>query len=73
MSTKILIRAIIYILRTILWSPVIILGLLVTPIVWLVLLKRAGMSTKESLKAWGRKLMEGIRYDMYVIRTGKWY
>ena len=72
MNAKTFIRMFIYVLRVALWSPVIVLGLVITPFVWLRIFTKAGYTVGECGKAWWKALMNGIKYDMYHIKTGEW-
>ena len=73
MAVEKFIRILGYIVYTALWSPVIVLFLLLAPIVWVVTFVRSGMTVREACKFYIQALMNGIRHDMEFIRTGVWY
>lgn len=66
------IRVLGYIVYTALWSPVIVLLLLVLPVVWLVMFMKAGMTMKEAVKLYGLALNASIQHDVNFIKTGIW-
>lgn len=72
MNVEKVIRVLGYIVYTALWSPVIVLALIVTPMVYLMMGVRSGAPIKTWMQAWQRGLMTGIQHDMEFIRTGKW-
>lgn len=73
MTVEKFIRILGYIVYVALWSPVIVLILLVAPIVWPVVFMRAGMTFKEAIKLFGVAMKNSIQHDMEFIRTGVWY
>lgn len=73
MDVEKVIRILGYIVYTALWSPVLVLLLLIGPIVWLIVFMRMGMTVKECLELLGYALKNSIQHDMEFIRTGKWY
>lgn len=66
------IRILGYIVYTILWSPVIILGLTIMPIVYGAMCIRAGKPFKNIVTMYKDMLVNGIRHDMEFIQTGVW-
>lgn len=72
MNVEKVIRVLGYIVYTALWSPVIVLALVVVPVVYAAMWVRAGLPIKECLTAIKGQLMNGIRHDMEFIETGKW-
>lgn len=66
------IRVLGYIMYTILWSPIVILGLVVLPIVALGLGIRCGKTVKESMAWYFAQLKMGINHDINFIKTGEW-
>ena len=69
MTVEKFIRILGYVVYTALWSPVIILGGIILPIVMMVLLK----SVTDGWALFTQSLKSGIRHDMEFIRTGVWY
>lgn len=69
------IRTLGYIVYTVLWSPVVVIALVVAPIMYgafgYKIGKFAGM--KEWLKLWWIAQVNNIKHDMYFIKTGVWY
>lgn len=66
------IRVLGYIVYTILWSPVIVLCLTITPIVYGGMCIRSGKSIGNMVSMCVESLKSGIRHDMEFIQTGKW-
>lgn len=66
------IRALGYVVYAALWSPVIVLGLLVLPVVWLAMFKQAGFTAKEAMESYGMALKANIQHDMNFIKNGVW-
>lgn len=73
MDVEKFIRILGYIVYVALWSPVIVLILLVAPIVWPIVFMRMGMSFKDCYKLFGYAMKNSILHDVEFIRTGKWY
>ena len=69
MSVEKFIRTLGYIVYAALWSPVIVLGLVILPVVFIIMFK----SIKEGLSVYMMALKGNIRHDMEFIRTGVWY
>lgn len=72
MTVEMFIRTLGYIVYCILWSPVVVVLLLVMPIVWLVMFTRLGMTKKEAMALYWSVLKNNIHHDMEFIRTGVW-
>lgn len=72
MDVEKIIRVLGYIVYTALWSPVIVLALVVMPFVWAAICIRAGWSAKEGFIVYMQALRVGIQHDMNFIQTGKW-
>lgn len=68
MTVEKFIRILGYIVYTALWSPVIVLGLIVVPIVLAIMLK----SVSDAWKVYKISLRSGITHDMNFIKTGVW-
>ena len=69
MTVEKFIRILGYVLYTVLWSPIIVLALIILPIVIMIMTKSVTytyMLLKHGLKA-------GILHDMEFIKTGVWY
>lgn len=66
------IRVLGYIVYTILWSPVIVLCLTITPIIYGGMCIRNGKPIKEFFTMWKDSLVNSIRHDMEFIQTGVW-
>lgn len=73
MTVEKFIRILGYVVYVALWSPVIVLILLVAPVVWPIVFMRAGMTFKESINLFGIAIKNSIRHDMEFIRSGVWY
>lgn len=69
MTVEKFIRILGYIVYAALWSPVIVLGLVILPVVFIIMFK----SIKEGLSVCMMALKAGINHDMEFIRTGVWY
>lgn len=67
-----IIRTLGYIVYSILWSPVILLALVVTLPMYIVISIRAEKGIKAGLKIWFNTLAVGIEHDMNFIETGEW-
>ena len=72
MNVEKVIRILGYIVYTALWSPVIVIGIVVLPIVWLAMHIRAGLPIRGCVKSIKNLFVTGIQHDMEFIRTGKW-
>lgn len=66
------IRMLGYMLYVALWSPVIVVLLLVIPVVWLVQFKRIGFTIKEAMKSMCEAFKMSIMHDVNFIKTGVW-
>lgn len=66
------IRVLGYIVYTILWSPVIILCLTITPIIYSGMCVREGKPVNNVITMFKDSLVNGIQHDMEFIQTGKW-
>lgn len=69
MTVEKFIRILGYIVYAVLWSPVIVLGLIVLPIVYMIMFR----SIPEGLMVYKQGLKAGIIHDMQFIKTGVWY
>lgn len=72
MNVEKIIRVLGYIVYTALWSPIIVLYILVVPLVWIGMYIRGGRSVREALAAFKNALICGVQHDMNFIRTGIW-
>lgn len=68
MNVEMFIRFLGYIVYTLLWSPVIVLCLIILPIVYMIMFK----SVTEGLKLYCQALEANIRHDIEFIKTGVW-
>lgn len=66
------IRVLGYIAYASLWSPVIVVCLVVMPVVWLVMMVRIGMTVKEAFALYNKAMKASIQHDVNFIRTGVW-
>lgn len=66
------IRILGYIVYTALWAPVVVVGLVILPIVYIVMLTRAGMTTKEAAVLYKKALKSSFQHDVNFIKTGTW-
>lgn len=73
MNVEKFIRTLGYIVYVALWSPVIVLGLLVMPFAWLIGFMRMGCTAKEAMKLYWKAMKKSIRHDIHFIKTGVWY
>ena len=73
MTVEKFIRILGYIVYVILWSPVIVLVLMILPFMWVRMYTRAGFTVKEGIAACAQALKMSIQHDMEFIRTGVWY
>lgn len=69
MTVEKFIRILGYIVYAALWSPVIVLALIVLPIAYVVMFK----SVKDGWVVYWNLLKSGINHDMNFIKTGVWY
>lgn len=68
MTVEKFIRILGYIVYAGLWSPVIALGMVVLPVVFMIMFR----SISEGWSVWKMGLKCGIRHDMEFIKTGVW-
>ena len=68
MTVEKFIRILGYIVYAALWSPVIVLGMIVLPVVFMIMFR----SVSEGWSVWRMALKAGIRHDMEFIKTGVW-
>lgn len=68
MNVEMFIRFLGYIVYTLLWSPVIVLCLIILPIAYMIMFK----SVTEGLKLYCQALEANIRHDIEFIKTGVW-
>lgn len=66
------VRVLGYIIYTILWSPIIIVGLVVVPIVYIAWGIRCGRRLKVIVNDLIRIHKAAIEHDMNFIKTGEW-
>lgn len=66
------IRVLGYITYTILWSPIIIVGAVLVPIVYIAWGIRSGRGIKDSVKDLIRAQKAAVEHDMNFIKTGEW-
>ncbi len=66
------IRVLGYIVYTILWSPIVILGLVVLPIVTFCWGLRIGLTIRESIQWYTNMLKTSVQHDINFIKTGVW-
>ena len=69
MAVEKFIRILGYIVYAALWSPVIVLGLIVLPIAYMIMFG----SITEGWTVYKSALKVGINHDMEFIKTGVWY
>ena len=69
MNVEKIIRILGYIVYAALWSPVIVLGLIILPVVFMIMFR----SIKEGLSVFMMALKHSIYHDMTFIKTGVWY
>lgn len=69
MTVEKFIRILGYIVYTVLWLPVIVLGMIVLPMVFMIIFK----SVKEGLSVFMMALKYNIYHDMTFIETGVWF
>ena len=72
MNVDKIIRVIGYIVYTAIWSPIIILAIVATPIMVLATDVRVGRSIRGSIDGLKNMFIETIQHDMEFIQTGKW-
>lgn len=68
MTVEKFIRILGYIVYAALWSPVIVLGMVVLPVAFMIMFE----SVSEGWAVWKMGLKAGIRHDMNFIKTGVW-
>lgn len=66
------IRVLGYAVYAALWSPVIVVLLLVLPVVWIVMFKRIGFTVKDAMSSLAHALKMSILHDVNFIKTGVW-
>lgn len=66
------IRVLGYIMYTILWSPIIIVGLVLVPIVYIAWGIRSGLEIKQILRDLNRARKVAMDHDINFIKTGEW-
>ena len=69
MNVEKFIRILGYIVYSLLWSPIVVLGLIILPFVCIIIFK----SIKDGLKMYMRLLKLNIKHDITFIETGVWY
>lgn len=69
MTVEKFIRILGYIVYAALWSPVIVLGLIILPVAFMIMFR----SIKEGLSVFMMALKNNIRHDMEFINNGVWY
>lgn len=69
MTVEKFIRILGYIVYALLWSPVIVLGIIILPIVNIIIFK----SITLGLRVFAYGVKSGINHDMAFIETGVWY
>mgnify|MGYP003293681351 CR=1 FL=1 len=69
MTVEKFIRILGYIVYVALWSPVIVLGVIILPFVFTIMFK----SIPEGWAVFKMALKSGINHDMEFIKTGVWY
>lgn len=72
MNVEKIIRVLGYIVYTALWTPIIVLAVVVAPVVCLAMCVRAGLPIGQCLETLKRLLVNTIQHDRDFIRTGKW-
>lgn len=68
MTVEKFIRILGYIVYAALWSPVIVLGMIVLPVAFMIMFR----SISDGWAVWIMGLKSGIRHDMEFIKTGVW-
>lgn len=69
MTVEKFIRILGYIVYTALWLPVVVLGVIVLPVVFMVMFR----SISEGWAVYKMAMKSGIAHDMEFIKTGVWY
>ena len=72
MNIEKVIRILGYIVYTALWSPLIVLYILIAPIVCVGLSVRTGQSVREAIYKFWDTIKAGFKHDVEFIRTGVW-
>lgn len=67
-----IVRILGYIMYTILWSPIIIVGLVVVPIVYIAWGIRGGRRIKDIVSDLIRIQKTAVAHDIHFIKTGEW-
>lgn len=73
MTVEKFIRILGYIVYVILWSPVIVLALIILPFMWVKMYTQAGYTVKEGIAACVKALKMSVQHDVEFIKTGIWY
>ena len=68
MTVEKIIRILGYMVYSALWSPVIVLGMIVLPVVFMIMFR----SITEGWAVWKMGLKANIKHDMEFIKTGVW-
>lgn len=68
MTVEKFIRILGYIVYVVLWSPVVVLAMIVLPVVFMIMFR----SISEGWTVWKMGLKSSIRHDMEFIKTGVW-
>lgn len=66
------VRVLGYIMYTILWSPIIIVGLVLVPIVYIAWGIRSGRRLKDIVTDLIRAHKSAVEHDINFIKTGEW-
>ena len=66
------VRVLGYIMYTILWSPIIIVGLVIVPIVYIAWGIRSGRRIRDIVGDLIRSHNAALKHDMHFIKTGEW-
>ena len=69
MTVEKFIRILGYVVYAALWSPVIVLALIVLPIAYMIMFR----SVPDGLAVYKTALKAGIHHDVEFIKTGVWY
>lgn len=69
MTVEKFIRILGYIVYAALWSPVIVLGIIILPVAYMIVFK----SIPEGWSVFKVALKAGLKHDMEFIKTGVWY
>lgn len=72
MNVEKIVRVLGYVVYTALWSPVIVLAIVITPIMSIALTIRNGGTLKSCIRDLKNGFMNGLKHDMKFIQTGEW-